>query len=77
MRLDPKRALTLASELLTRGVQAIKADSWDVMYEQGASEPVERVWKRHAERFAEDDDDQPVKQQRNDRYHTQAPRHDT
>ena len=32
----PKRALTLAQELLTRGVQAIKADSWDVMYEQGA-----------------------------------------
>ena len=28
-------ALTLAQELLTRGVQAIKADSWDVMYEQG------------------------------------------
>ncbi len=24
----PKRALTLAQELLTRGVQAIKADSW-------------------------------------------------
>ncbi len=32
----PKRALTLAQELLTRGVQAIKADSWDAMYEQGA-----------------------------------------
>ncbi len=32
----PKRALTLAQELLTRGVQAIKADSWDGMYEQGA-----------------------------------------
>ncbi len=32
----PKRALTLAQELLTRGVQATKADSWDVMYEQGA-----------------------------------------
>ena len=32
----PKRALTLAQELLTRGVQAIKADSWDVMYDQGA-----------------------------------------
>ena len=31
----PKRALTLAQELLTRGVQAIKADSWDVTYEQG------------------------------------------
>ncbi len=28
----PKRALTLAQELLTRGVQAIKADSWDAMY---------------------------------------------
>ena len=26
----PKRVLTLAQELLTRGVQAIKADSWDV-----------------------------------------------
>ena len=24
----PKRALTLAQELLTRGVQAIKADQW-------------------------------------------------
>ncbi len=34
--LEPKRALTLAQELLTRGVQAIKADSWDAMYEQGA-----------------------------------------
>ncbi len=32
----PKRALTLAQELLTRGVQAIKEDSWDAMYEQGA-----------------------------------------
>ncbi len=32
----PKRALTLAQELLTRGVQAIKADSWDAMYGQGA-----------------------------------------
>ncbi len=32
----PERALTLAQELLTRGVQAIKADSWDAMYEQGA-----------------------------------------
>ncbi len=32
----PKRALTLAQELLTCGVQAIKADSWDAMYEQGA-----------------------------------------
>ncbi len=32
----PKRALTLAQELLTSGVQAIKADSWDAMYEQGA-----------------------------------------
>ncbi len=32
----PKRALTLAQELLTRGVQAIKADSWDAMYEQDA-----------------------------------------
>ncbi len=31
--LAPKRALVLAQELLTRGVQAIKADSWDVMYE--------------------------------------------
>ncbi len=26
--LSPKRALTRANELLTRGVQAIKADSW-------------------------------------------------
>ena len=32
----PKRALTLAHELLTSGVQAIKADTWDVMYDQGA-----------------------------------------
>ncbi len=32
----PGRALTLAQELLTRGVQAIKADSWDAMYEPGA-----------------------------------------
>ena len=32
----PKRALTLAQELLTSGVSAIKADSWDAMYEQGA-----------------------------------------
>ena len=31
----PKRALKLAQELLTRGVQAIKADSGDGMYEQG------------------------------------------
>ncbi len=34
--LEPKRALTLAQELLTCGVSAIKADSWDAMYEQGA-----------------------------------------
>ncbi len=34
--LEPKRALTLAQELLTQGVAAIKADSWDTMYEQGA-----------------------------------------
>ena len=34
--LEPKRALTLAQELLTCGVQAIKADTWDAMYEQGA-----------------------------------------
>ena len=27
MRLSPERALTLAQELLTRGVQAIKADT--------------------------------------------------
>ncbi len=33
---EPKRALTLAQELLTCGVQAIKTDSWDAMYEQGA-----------------------------------------
>lgn len=32
----PKRALMLAQELLTCGVQAIKADSWDAMYEQRA-----------------------------------------
>ena len=32
----PKRALSLAQELLTRGVQAIKADTWDDMYEQAA-----------------------------------------
>ena len=32
----PKRALVLAQELLTRGVQAIKADTWDDMYGQGA-----------------------------------------
>ena len=36
----PARALTLAQELLTRGVQAIKADSWDVMYEQRAPQRV-------------------------------------
>ncbi len=34
--LEPKRVLTLAQELLERGVAAIEADSWDVMYEQGA-----------------------------------------
>ncbi len=34
--LAPKRTLVLAQELLTRGVQAIKADSWDAMYEQDA-----------------------------------------
>ncbi len=34
--LEPKRALTLAQELLTHGVRAIKADTWDAMYEQGA-----------------------------------------
>jgi len=34
--LEPKRALTLAQELLTHAVSAIKADSWDTMYEQGA-----------------------------------------
>ena len=32
----PKRALSLANELLTRGVQAIKADTWDDMYDLGA-----------------------------------------
>ena len=32
----PKRALSLAQELLTRGVQAIKADSWADMYGQDA-----------------------------------------
>ncbi len=36
MSLEPKRALTLAQELLTHGVRAIKADTWDAMYEQGA-----------------------------------------
>ncbi len=36
----PKRALTLAQELLTRGVAAIKADTWDAMYEQGAPQRV-------------------------------------
>ncbi len=36
----PKRALTLAQELLTQGVSAIKADSWDAMYEQGAPQRV-------------------------------------
>ena len=35
LALDPKRALTLAQELLTRGVSAIKADSWADMYGQG------------------------------------------
>lgn len=33
----PKRALTLAQELLRHGVSAIKADSWDAMYGQGAA----------------------------------------
>jgi len=32
----PKRALTLAQELLRHGVSAIKADSWDAMYEPRA-----------------------------------------
>ena len=36
VRLLPKRALTLAQELLTRGVQAIKADTWEDMYGQAA-----------------------------------------
>lgn len=36
----PKRALTLAQELLTCGVSAIKADSWDTMYDQGAPQRV-------------------------------------
>ncbi len=36
VRLLPKRALMLAQELLTNAVSAIKADSWDAMYEQGA-----------------------------------------
>ena len=31
----PKRALTLAQGLLTCGVSAIKAGTWDAMYEQG------------------------------------------
>ena len=38
----PKRALTLAQELLTCGVQAIKADSWDAMYEQGTPQRARR-----------------------------------
>ena len=38
--LEPKRALTLAQELLMQGVQAIKADSWDAMYERGAPQRV-------------------------------------
>ena len=32
----PKRALTLAQEMLTCAVSAIKADSWADMYGQGA-----------------------------------------
>ena len=32
----PKRALSLAQELQTCAVQAIKADTWDDMYGQGA-----------------------------------------
>ncbi len=36
----PKRALTLAQELLTRGVQAIKADSWADMHDQAAPQRV-------------------------------------
>ena len=32
----PKRALTLAQELLMRGVQAVKADTWEEMYGQAA-----------------------------------------
>ena len=36
--LEAKRALTLAKELLTRGVSAIKADTWADMYGQGAPE---------------------------------------
>ena len=39
----PKRALTLAQELLTRGVQAIKADSWDAMYGHGGGAHASRV----------------------------------
>ncbi len=35
--LEPKRALTLAQELLTCGVSAIKADTWDAMYDQVAA----------------------------------------
>ena len=34
----PKRALSLAQELLTHAVQAIKADTWDDMYGPGAPE---------------------------------------
>ncbi len=34
--LEPKRALTLAQQLLTCAVSAIKAESWATMYGQGA-----------------------------------------
>ncbi len=36
VRLAPKRALTLVQELITAGVAAIKADSWEAIYKQGA-----------------------------------------
>ncbi len=44
--LEPKRALTLAQELLTRGVSAIKADSWDAMYEQRAPQRAPDLGRR-------------------------------
>ncbi len=40
----PKRALTLAQELLTCGVSAIKADSWDARYGQGAPQRAPDLW---------------------------------
>ncbi len=45
----PKRALTLAQELLMCGVQAIKAASWDTMYGQGAPERASDLVRRYVE----------------------------